>query len=199
MSLGRDDLSALLGSRICHDLISPLGAIGNGIELLSMSGLPASPELELITQSVENANARIRYFRIAFGAAQVGQTIGSAEVLSVLDDVSRGGRVRYDWKPKGDLPRTLVKLSFLMMQCLESSMPRGGRIMVTQKGSEWTLRADADRFNIDPGLWSLVVSPEALAEVTPSDVHFPLVLPAAQTADRTLVTEIGDHQIVARF
>ncbi|MEO0691698.1 MAG: histidine phosphotransferase family protein [Pseudomonadota bacterium] len=198
MSLGRD-LSALLGSRICHDLISPLGAIGNGIELLSMAGLPASPELDLITQSVEHANARIRYFRISFGAAQEGQSIGSTEVTGVLDDVSRNGRVRYDWRPKGDLPRPMVKLSFLLMQCLESAMPRGGRILVDRTTVGWILRADADRFNVDPALWSLVVSPEALAEVTPSDVHFPLVLPAAQAAGRTLMTEIGDDAIVARF
>lgn len=198
MSVARD-LSALLGSRICHDLISPLGAIGNGIELLSMSGLPASPELDLITQSVENANARIRFFRIAFGAALPSQIIGSSEVTGVLDDVSRGGRVRYDWRPKGDLPRPIVKLAFLLFQCLESAMPRGGRVSINRSQSDWSVRANADRFNIDPALWSLVIAPDALAELTPSDVHFPLVAPAAQAAGRTLVTEIGEQEIVARF
>lgn len=193
------DLSALLGSRICHDLISPLGAIGNGIELLAMSGMPASPELDLITQSVENANSRIRFFRIAFGAATQGQTIGSSEVGNVLDDMSRAGRIRYDWRPKGDLSRPLVKLSLLLVQCLESAMPRGGRISVYATDLEWTVRGTADRFNVDPALWSLVLAPEAIADVNPSDVHFPLVAPAARAADRTLVTEIGDHEIVARF
>ncbi|MEL6643486.1 MAG: histidine phosphotransferase family protein [Pseudomonadota bacterium] len=193
------DLSALLGSRICHDLISPLGAIGNGIELLAMSGMPQSPELDLITQSVENANSRIRFFRIAFGAATEGQTIGSSEVTNVLDDLSRTGRVRYDWRPKGDLSRPMVKLALLVIQCLESAMPRGGRVSVSASNLEWTVRGSADRLNVDPALWSLVVAPEGIAEVNPSDVHFPLVAPAARAADRTLVTEIGDHEIVARF
>ncbi len=54
------DLAALIGSRICHDLISPIGAIGNGLELLSMAGA-GGPEVALISDSVSNANARIRF------------------------------------------------------------------------------------------------------------------------------------------
>ncbi len=80
------DLATLIGSRICHDLISPIGAIGNGVELLAMTGSAGdvSPELDLISQSVENANARIRYFRISFGATSSSQIMGRQEVLSVL-------------------------------------------------------------------------------------------------------------------
>ena len=64
-----DDLVALVGSRLCHDLISPLGAIGNGVELLTMTATTLSPELQLITESVAAANARIKFFRLAFGRA----------------------------------------------------------------------------------------------------------------------------------
>jgi histidine phosphotransferase ChpT len=63
------DLAALIGSRICHDLISPIGAIGNGVELLLMEASGKGPELSLISESVAAANARIRFFRVAFGAA----------------------------------------------------------------------------------------------------------------------------------
>ena len=65
----RTDLNALLGSRICHDLISPIGAIGNGVELLIMDGATKGPEIALIAESVANASARIRFFRIGFGAS----------------------------------------------------------------------------------------------------------------------------------
>ena len=65
----KPDLAALIGSRICHDLISPIGAIGNGVELMMMDGTAKTPELALIAESVANANARIRYFRVAFGSA----------------------------------------------------------------------------------------------------------------------------------
>jgi len=62
MTISTDELSALLGSRLCHDLISPIGAISNGMQLLEMTTSP-TPEVELIRQSVDNVNARIRYFR----------------------------------------------------------------------------------------------------------------------------------------
>ena len=59
------DLAALVGSRICHDLISPIGAIGNGVELLALTDGDTGAEMELISESVQNASARIRYLRIA--------------------------------------------------------------------------------------------------------------------------------------
>ena len=76
MSVDNANLAALVGSRICHDLISPIGAINNGLELLGMSGDMSGPELELISDSVANANARIRFFRIAFGAAANSRSAG---------------------------------------------------------------------------------------------------------------------------
>ncbi|MEO1362985.1 MAG: hypothetical protein AAFU86_04320 [Pseudomonadota bacterium] len=83
--MGQDNvnLAALIGSRICHDLISPIGAINNGLELLNMAGASDGPEMELISESVENASARIRFFRMAYGAAS-DQPVGRAEVVSIL-------------------------------------------------------------------------------------------------------------------
>ena len=82
MADSENDLAALIGSRICHDLISPIGAINNGLELVAMSGDVMSQEMELIAQSVENASARIRFFRVAFGSAG-GQLIDRAESVSM--------------------------------------------------------------------------------------------------------------------
>ena len=92
------ELNALIGSRICHDLISPIGAIGNGVELLTMSGVRAAPEISLISESVENANARIRFFRIAFGAAGNDALIGNMEIRNVLNDFFRSNRINVDWR-----------------------------------------------------------------------------------------------------
>lgn len=64
--------------------LSALGAIGNGVELLELSGLGDSPEMALISESVQNANARIRFFRVAFGAANAGQSVAEREVRAVL-------------------------------------------------------------------------------------------------------------------
>ena len=74
------DLTALVGNRICHDLINPIGAIGNGVELLAMADGSPSAELALISQSVDSAKARIAMFRVAFGAASDTRQMGASEI-----------------------------------------------------------------------------------------------------------------------
>lgn len=193
------DLNALLGSRICHDLISPLGAIGNGIELLALSGISAAPEIALISESVENANVRIRFFRIAFGAASEGERVSSKECLALLQDMSRGNRLRYQWHIREDLPRTEVKLAFLLLQCLETAMPYGGSIDVRHADGCWSLTGQHDRMKIDPILWALLVDPTEDTEVTAANVHFALVAPAAARAACRIRTELKDDQIRIEF
>ena len=74
------DFAALIGSRICHALISPVGAINNGIELIQMTTPSLGPEMAMISERLTNASARIRFFRIAFGAAGE-QLVGRQEVI----------------------------------------------------------------------------------------------------------------------
>jgi histidine phosphotransferase ChpT len=170
------DLSALIASRICHDLISPIGAIGNGVELLTMeSGGTPRPEFALISESVANANARIRLFRIAFGAASVDQRIARNEVLSILTDLGRAGRITHAWTSQGDLSRLEVRLVFLLLLCLETILPYGGRVEVTQSDTGWKLRGEAQRHKIDAALWALMTDPDARAEVAAGHVQFALV------------------------
>lgn len=193
------DLNALLGSRICHDLISPLGAIGNGVELLAMSGVTAAPEIALIAESVENANARIRFFRVAFGAASNGQQISVSEVREILADLGRGGRISYDWQVDGDLPRSAVKLAFLLLQCLETAMPFGGVATVSRSGDRWHVQGAAERLKADTDLWSLIADPRSDVEVSAAHVQFPLVTEAARANGHRLDVEMTDTAITARF
>ena len=103
--IAQADLAQLLGSRLCHDLVSPLGAIGNGVELLEMSsdfpGIAASPELMLIAESVAAARARIQLFRVAFGMAQGDQRMSRAGLAQLLDGFSGQGRLRVRLEAEG--------------------------------------------------------------------------------------------------
>ena len=193
------DLNALIGSRICHDLISPLGAIGNGIELLTLSGFGAAPEIALISESVENANARIRFFRIAFGTAGDAAKIGQNEVQGILRDMYRGGRIKIDWRAEGDQSRAEVKLAFLLIQCLESAMPWGGQIRVAHHGTSWNVEGRAERIKADPRLWGLVSDAPAASDIGASEVHFALVGGAARQARRNLATFRSETQITVSF
>lgn len=202
------DLAALIGSRICHDLISPLGAIGNGVELLMMSG-SAGAEVTLISESVVNANARIRFFRVAYGTAAPGQRIGRPEVVAILSDLGRGGRLVVDWQAEGDQPRREVKLAFLALQALECAMPYGGRITVAREGPRWRVAGTAAKMKIDPAPWSVLAgagmaagagpAPEPPAEITAAQVQFALFPEELRRQGRRLRAEIGEGAITLLF
>ena len=189
------DLTALLGARICHDLISPISAIGNGVELLMMGGSLRGPEMALISESVANANARIRFFRVAFGGSSPDQRIGRPEVVGILGDLTRGGRLVIDWQGPADLPRREVKLAFLLVQCLETALVYGGRITVQRVDARWTLTGHATKMKIVPELWNVLSNPNAVADISAAQVHFALVPEELQRQNRRLTAELRDTEI----
>lgn len=195
----RDDLATLVGSRICHDLISPIGAIGNGVELLELTSGTASPEISLISDSVQNANARIRFFRIAFGAAKDDQIVSRKDVLSILEATARGGRLTYYWQAEGNHTRTDVRIAFLLLLCFETAMPIGGEVSVQQIADQWVLTARSERLNIDPELWGSLQAHEQLVTQTAAQVQFALLPEVLHENGRDLEISFGDGNIVARF
>ncbi|MDO5706268.1 MAG: histidine phosphotransferase family protein, partial [Paracoccus sp. (in: a-proteobacteria)] len=179
------ELAAMVGSRLCHDLVSPLGAIGNGVELLQMSGdfpgIGKSAEMQLISESVEAARARIQAFRMAFGAAPADQRTSRPELARLLDGMSRQGRIKISLEGEGDQPRIEARMVVLGVMCFESAMPWGGRLMVLRAGPRWRLIAEADRMKPDAALWSWLGGDTATLPLpTPSEVQFPLLAECAR-------------------
>ncbi|MEJ6398915.1 histidine phosphotransferase family protein [Yoonia sp. 208BN28-4] len=195
----RNDLAALVGSRICHDLISPLGAIGNGVELLTLTNGDTDAEIALINDSVENANARIRFFRIAYGAARAEQFVPRTEVLSVLADTARGGRFGYVWKVEGDQPRPEVRIAFLLLQCVESGLPAGGDIQISEDHGTWQIVGTGPRKNIDQVLWETLTNPRLKFSHSAAQVQFAMLPEVARDARRTLSIDLDGDHIIARF
>jgi len=195
----RPDLTALLGSRICHDLISPIGAIGNGVELLMMDGSTRGPEMALISESVAAANARIRFFRVAFGQSGADQRIGRPEITEVLGNMFQGGRVALDWQISGDVLRREAKLAFLAIQCLETALAYGGRITVQTAKAHWALTAQAPRLKIDPELWETLSKPGIPNDLSPAQVQFALLPDELRRQSRRLTAEIRETEIKLSF
>lgn len=198
MSTSRD-IHALLGSRICHDLISPLGAIGNGVELLSMSPAGSTPEIAMIAESVENANARIRYFRVAFGSASSEASIARAEIVDILKDLTKGGRIGIEWDAAGTLSRGDVKLAFLLILCLETAMPWGGQVHVSSDAGRWFIGATAEKLKVDAELWELMANPTAEVKINAAQVQFALVPETARLLGKSVTTDLRDHYIKISF
>lgn len=193
------DLMALIGSRICHDLISPIGAIGNGVELLAMAGGAPTPEIALISDSVAAANARIRFFRVAFGGGSVDQRMGRSEAARVLADYTSGGRTQAAWTSDTDLARADVKLAFLLILCLETALPYGGRIRVEQEGRRWTVTGQSPKLRADPALWALLALAETPPGLPAAQVQFALVRPQLRATGRRLLSDIGEAEVRMTF
>ena len=198
MSATDVNLAELIGSRICHDLISPIGAITNGLELLEMVGGTQGPEIELISGSVGSAGARIRFFRVAFGAAS-DQPLGRAEVSELLKDVERAGRVRVNWNLTEAVPRNQVKLAFLALMCCESAMPFGGEVTILIDGQSWSVTGVADKLNINNDLWGNLPSGQFSNKVTPAQVQFALLPDAAAAMGRRVAAETTSTRVEIRF
>lgn len=195
----RTDLAALVGSRICHDLISPIGAIGNGMELLSLTGGDSSAEMALINDSVDHANARIRFFRIAFGAAGPDQMVGRAEITAILADLAKGGRYSYQWQPTGDARRAMVRCAFLMVQCLETALPLGGSITIDHDDDTWHLVGTGRRIVVDPDLWATLTDPHSDYPHSPAQVQFALLPAMLAEQGGRLALDVTDTRISATF
>lgn len=194
------ELAALLGSRMCHDLISPIGAIGNGVELLLLDGTSRSPEMALILDSVTHATARIRLFRLAFGSVgSADHMIASAEVTSILSDVTRGSRLSIDWNAPTKLPRKDVKLALLVMMCVETALPHGGRITFDRGESRWMITGAADRIAIAPKLWEMLSNPALHPEIGPGQVQFPILREEMTRQGRRLTIEFREHELRFSF
>lgn len=134
------DLAALLSSRVCHDVISPVGAIVNGLEVLEeeRDAEMRGHALALIKSSAAEASARLQFCRLAFGAAgSKGASIDTGDAEHVTRQLLADERTKLEWS----VPRVLMsknKVKLLLNLCLiaDAAIPRGGVISVASTGTE---------------------------------------------------------------
>jgi len=133
------DLAALLCSRVCHDLISPVGAIVNGLEVLAEEKDEETKTfaLDLIKKSAGTASAKLQFCRIAFGAAG---SAGAQIDLGDAETISRGffedDKTKLAWNlPRALLPKNRVKLLLNLLLIAGQTIPRGGRLTVDPIGA----------------------------------------------------------------
>jgi histidine phosphotransferase ChpT len=133
------DLAALLCSRVCHDLISPVGAIVNGLEVLAEDKDQETQEfaLELIKKSSRTASAKLQFCRIAFGAAgSAGAQIDSGDAETISRGFLEDDKTKLTWNlPRAILPKNRIKLLLNMLVIAGQAIPRGGTITVDGIGS----------------------------------------------------------------
>jgi len=137
------ELAALLCSRVCHDLISPVGAIVNGLEVLDDDPKDEDREfaLDLIRKSARTASARLQFCRLAFGAAgSAGAQIDVGDAQNMARGHMEDEKTKLTWNlPRVLLPKNRVKLLLNMLVIAQHTIPRGGMITVDPVGEGDTM------------------------------------------------------------
>ena len=137
------DLAALLCSRVCHDLISPVGAVVNGIEVMEDDADEQTKAfaVELIKKSATTASARLQFCRIAFGAAgSAGASIDTGDAEGVARGMMEDDKTRITWNlPRVLLPKNRVKLLLNLLLLAGGTIPRGGSLALEPVGEGDTM------------------------------------------------------------
>lgn len=139
LTLNGPDLAALLCSRVCHDVISPVGAINNGLELLDEGGTDADA-MDLIRTSALNASVRLKFARLAFGASgSVGASIDTGEAEKAAKDFAAAEKkTEVSWNgPRAIIAKNRVKLLLNLFLVAYGSIPRGGSLDITLENPEF--------------------------------------------------------------
>ena len=134
IAIGALDLAALLCSRVCHDLISPVGAIVNGLEVMDEDKDEETKvfALDLIKKSAKQASAKLQFCRLAFGAAgSAGAQIDLGDAEKVARGLLGDDKTTIVWNlPRELLPKNRVKLLLNMLLVAVGTIPRGGSITI---------------------------------------------------------------------
>lgn len=153
-------LAALLSARICHDLISPIGALGTAIEVLDDETNTEMHEdaMGLVRLSSKQAGAKLRFLRLAFGAGgSAPGIIGVDELKTLISDMYEGGKASINWGESAEgLEKNTARLLLNLTMCAVQAVPRGGdvTIVVSEADGAVTLKlaASGPKSRLDPNV-----------------------------------------------
>ena len=198
------ELAGIVCTRICHDLVSPVGAVVNGVDLIrEMGGADATEEMAMVEQSARRAAALLKFHRLAFGAVgDSDATMARGQLCERVEGVLAGPRVRLEWSAPQGPPISLpvARLIFLMLLAgramlgmsgaLKVMLPAGDALplAVIAEGAKAGASADQRRWLAgEPG-----PAPDS------RQVEFALAGPAAAAVGARLKLIEGDGQLALR-
>lgn len=195
-------LAQVLASRICHDLVNPIGAIANGTDLLGeVAGPQLGEEVEMIGQSASRAAAVLAFHRIAFGAADDASVMARAQVATLAERLIASHRVGFGASGlEGEaLPRRHARLAALMVLAGNALLPMKGTLRLdfeptTETGLPISVTVSGPNLERKADLIDLINTPAA--EPDPRQVEFALLRPAATATGADLNVRRAPEAIV---
>lgn len=176
MNITPVDFASLLCSRLCHDLLSPVGALNNGLELLADESDPAMRErcMELLTASATASANKLKFFRLAFGAAGgFGEAVDTREARAAIEGLfSENKRLEIGWLIEAErLPKLAVKVLLNLALIAGDALVRGGKLDIGAEEEdgrvEIVLRGEGARVILDQELRTALTGAPADTVITP--------------------------------
>jgi histidine phosphotransferase ChpT len=203
------ELAALLCSKVCHDVISPVGAITNGLEVLDdeTDERTRGFAMDLIRKSATRASSNLLFARLAYGAAgSAGSELSLGELHEAASGYIASDKVMLHWEsPDGALAKDIGRLLLNFLVIGQHAVPRGGTISVGVAGPlgapSLTVRCAGDGARVPPGTPELVAGTVAAGEIDARSVqpYFTGLLARRLGAHVALSTDGDDVLIEARF
>lgn len=199
------DLAALLCSRLCHDMLSPVGAMSNGLELLADETDPAMREqcLELLAMSARASSDKLRFFRLAYGAAGgYGEMVEVSEAKAVIDSlVESAKRVEANWAmDAAKLPKDAVKVLLNLAHIALDALIRGGTLDIGAEllggNTEIVVRASGDKIAFDESVGKALQGELPLAELSSKTAPAHMIAMLAESAGGGLQYKLSDGALV---
>ncbi len=197
------DLASLIGSRICHDLISPIGAISNGLEVLSTSDDEEMRQvaLELVGNSARQAARKLAFARLAFGAAgSMGAEISLGDAQDLATDLlAEDRRVKLNWQaPRENRPKPVVKLLLNLLLIGIGCIPRGGEISVETQGDALLITARGPRAALPEKTANVLTGTTPPSAIDAHTVQPYLTLLLLQECGHGLDIDQGEDEVIIR-
>ncbi len=192
----------LLCSRLCHDLIGPVTAINNGIELITEFGEEMRGEaMSLMSDSAREGSRRLQFYRFAFGFGGGGLGDARARALDLLAD----GRITLDWPESGapsdpELPRAGVKLLLNLILVGVEALAGSGTVSVRSGGATSTVTARSDKAGLSDELLSAVSGDLPVEDLTPRTVqpYYTYLLAAGLASKVEISAQPGEFELACR-
>jgi len=196
--LDEAQLAALLISRLCHDLISPVGAINNALELYDDDATMRQEALELLRASAANASARLQFARMAFGASgALAGEIDSNNLQAVASLYMGQEKASLVWTGEAlSLPKIQARLLLNLLLVANASLPRGGVIEVVLTEKNMTLAARGAMVKLAPKFSSFLSGETQPQEIDAHSIQFYYSCLLADLANMTLDCKQGAEEII---
>lgn len=197
--------SEILISKICHDLVSPVGAVNNGIEFLSDMGADGLADgLGLIEHSARQASVRLQLFRMCYGAGGSDAKVTGKMIYETFQNYIADTKCEMQWDlmndmPDEDLPAGFLKTLLNMMVFVHETLPKGGGITVNMSDGHMNVIGTGDVIKPKDGSVDALNGDMNVDELSPKAIHGYVTRAYVDLFDLGMMSNVDDSSVALRL